>query len=180
LSPLLNNLDHVMEYNYTVGNKVILCHFLLPEERGSKDKYLFAAESFNKIAATLKHNGFDFAYHNHDFEFREVFDGKCGMDLIVENTDPHLVGLELHIGQLAQFDLDPVAYIKKLGRRVQLLHVHAFSGKDNAPFDSIPALKAARELDVPWAILENVYPIPIDFARVKQDVASIRDAAKGL
>jgi len=169
----------VMEYNYVLGNDTVLCHFLKEDERGSKDKYLFAAESFNKIAATLKRNGFHFAYHNHDFEFREVFDGKCGMDLLVEHTDPHLVAFELHIGQLPKFGLDVPGYVRKLGRRIKLLHVHAYIEKPDEPFDSKPAIDVARGLDVPWAILENVYPLPVDGAYVKQTVNAIRDFARG-
>jgi sugar phosphate isomerase/epimerase len=178
LGPLQNNLDHVMEYNYIVGNPTIICHYLTEEERGTKDKYLFAAESFNKIAAVLKHNGFNFVYHNHDFEFKEVFGDECGMDLILANTDPQLVGMELHIGQLPKFGIDIVGYMKKIGRRIKILHVHSFQN-DGSSFDSAPAIEYGREIELEWAILENVYPMPVDKDKLKANVASIRAAAKG-
>ncbi|MCL2069249.1 MAG: sugar phosphate isomerase/epimerase, partial [Oscillospiraceae bacterium] len=180
LGSLRDNLDHVMEYNYALGNRTIICHFLGQEERGTKDKWLYAAESFNNIAALLKRNGFDFLYHNHDFEFRESFDGVCGMDLIINNTDQHLVGFELHVSHLPKFNLDEAEYIKKLGRRIKFLHVSAFIASDPAQrYDSAPAINAARELDASWAVMENVYHLPVDYGALKKDVASIRAMAQG-
>jgi len=179
LKPLLEDLDHVMEYNYALGNQLILCHYLLPDERGTKDKWLFVAESLNKIAATVKHNGFDFAYHNHDFEFNEVFDGERGMDILLNNTDPHLVGIELHIGQLPKFGIEQAGYIKKLGRRLKVLHVHTFL-REGVKFDSKEAIDAAKEFDVGWAVVENVFTAPTDIAAVKKSVGEIRDLARGL
>ena len=179
LQPLLNDLDHVMEYNYVLGNPMVLCHYLLQEERGTRDKWLIVAESLNKIAATLKHNGFDFAYHNHDFEFSEEFDGERGMDILLDNTDPHLVGVELHIGQLPKFGICQTEYIKKLGRRLKVLHVHTFVN-DGQPFDSSEAINAAKPYDVGWAIVENVFPAPTDMEAVKKSVGAIRDLTRGL
>ena len=171
-TPLRDDLDHVMEYNYVLGNKTIICHYLLEEERGSRENYLRVAESLNEIGAKLKKNGFDLLYHNHDFEFREVFDGKRGMDLLLENTDPYLVGIELHIGQLPQFQIDIPGYIQELGRRIKVLHVHAFQGEE--PFDSGTAVEVGKTLDVPWAVLENVYPVDCDIERLRRDVDTLR------
>lgn len=180
LQPLLCDLDHVMEYNYALGNTMVLCCYLMPDERGTKDKWLRAADSMNRTAATLKHNGFEFAYHNHDFEFAETFDGECGMDILLNNTDPALVGIELHIGQLPKFGLDQAAYVKKLGRRLKILHAHTFLTDENDPFDSAPSIEAAKEFDVGWAIVENVFPAPTDIAAVKKSVGAIRSMALGL
>ena len=179
LQPLLNDLDHVMEYNYILGNQLVLCDYLYPEEHGTRDKWLFVAESFNKIAEKLKHNGFDFAYHNHAFEFEEVFDGECGMDILLNNTDPFLVGIELHINQLPKYGIDQAAYIKKLSRRLKVLHVHTFM-MDGTQFDSTVAINAAKQLDVQWAVIENIFSAPADIEAVKRCVGTIRDLTRGL
>lgn len=176
-TPLRDDLDHVMEYNYILGNETIICHYLLEEERGSRDNYLRVAESLNQIGAKLQRNGFRLLYHNHDFEFREEFDGKRGMDLLLENTDPFLVGMELHIGQLPQFGIDIPDYIAGLGRRLKVLHVHAFNG--DQPFDSRPGVEAGRKLDVSWAVLENVYPEDCGAERLQKDVEALRSMTRG-
>jgi sugar phosphate isomerase/epimerase len=180
LKPLTENLDFVMEYNYILGNKNVLCHWLIEkEERGSRENYLRAADSFNKVAYKLKKNGFDFAFHNHGFEFEEVFEGERGYDILLKNTDPQLVGFELHIGALPMFGLDIVDYINNvLGRRLKLLHVHTSTFGPNRTierFDSVPAIKASRLLDVPWAILESMY-FPFDYEQLKSDVSLVRFA----
>ena len=173
-APLRDDLDRVMEYNYILGNKTIICHWLNEDERGSRDNYLRVAESLNEIGQKLRRNGFDFLYHNHDFEFREVFDGKTGHDLLLENTDPLILGVELHIGQLPQFDIDIPGYIRKLGRRVKILHVHAFQHWGE-PFDSRPGIELAKDLDVSWAVLENVYPLEhCKLETVAADVEALR------
>ena len=157
-----------------------MCVCLPEEERGSKDKYLRAAESLNQIAAKLRQNGFEFLYHNHDFEFREMYDGRYALDILMENTDPFLVGMELHIGWLPQLGIDMLGYIRKLGRRIKILHVHAFHvNPGDPPFDSAPAIALGRELDVGWAILENVYPVPLDIDRMRGDITSLRHMAQG-
>jgi sugar phosphate isomerase/epimerase len=122
---------------------------------------------------------FDFAYHNHDFEYAETFDGECGMDILLKNTDPHLVGIQLHIGQLARFGIDQAEYVKKLGRRLKVLHVHTFQ-REGEPFDSSAAINAAKEFDVEWAIVENMFGAPTDVGAVKRSVGTIRDAVRGL
>lgn len=177
LAPLRDDLDRVMEYNYVLGNKTIICHWLNEEDRGSRDNYLRVADSLNEIAVKLRKNGFDLLYHNHDFELREVFDGKRGYDLLVENLDPLLVGFELHIGQLPPFGLDIPEFIRGLGRRLKILHVHAFG--NDGPFDSGPAVALGRELDVSWAVLENVYPENVEPARVRGDVEALRAMTRG-
>ena len=179
LKPLVDDIDHFMEYNYALGNPMIVVAALRPDERGTRDNWLRSAESLNKVATILKQNGFDFAYHNHDFEFAEVFDGECGMDILLDNTDPFLVGIQLHIGQLPKFNIDQVEYVKKLGRRLKVLHAHTFL-QEGVPFDSVPAINAAKELDVGWAIVENVFSAPTDVEAVKKSVGIIRDAVRGL
>lgn len=173
---LRDDLDHVMEYNYVLGNKTVICHYLLEEERGSRENYLRVADSLNEIGAKLKQNGFDLLYHNHDFEFSEVFDGKRGMDLLLENTDPLLVGMELHIGQLPRFGLDIPEFIEKLGRRLKVLHVHAFNGDE--PFDSRDGILTARKFDVEWAVVENVYPEDCGVERIRRDIDAIRSMTR--
>ena len=179
LASLRSNLDRVMEYNYVLGNPTIICPYLVQDDRGTKEKWLAAAATLNEIAAKLKRNGFNFLYHNHDFEFHETFDGMNGMDLLLANTDDQLVGIQLHIGQLPKFNIIETEYIKKLGRRIKILHVHAFLTNPDDTYDSAPSIKAARELDIEWAVLENVYPLPVDTELLKGHITALRVMAQG-
>jgi len=59
--------------------------------------------------------GMRFAYHSHGFDFRR-YDGRYGLDLILGQTDPALVALELDIGNTIAAGVDPMPYVKPGGR----------------------------------------------------------------
>ena len=65
-------------------------------------------DKLNAIGEQVSQSGLGFAYHNHGFEFEE-FDGQTGYDIIVKNTDPDLVKLQL--------DLYWVAHSSKVGSK---------------------------------------------------------------
>ena len=171
LDRVVNHTDEMMEYNYILGNKTIVCHYLKEEERGSMDNWKRSAEKLNKAGEILKRNGFDLLYHNHDFEFDEVFEGKSGYEIMLENTDPQLVGVELHVGQLPYHNIDMTEYINKMGRRIKYLHVHFIQREK--PFDSHAAIIAGKKLDVKYAVIENVYPEPT-LEKAREHVDTIR------
>ena len=81
---LKEKLDEVIKYNLEIGNKYIICPWA-PFE--TKDDYVNAACLFNKIGARCKDSGLQFAYHNHDFEFK-VFDGEYGLEILYNGTKP--------------------------------------------------------------------------------------------
>ncbi len=106
--------------------------------------------------------GFSFAYHNHSFEF-EKFDGKTGFGILCANSDAATVGLELDVYWAKYGGGDPVAMIKTLGRRIQLLHLKDMAtGADQrfAPvgtgiLDFAGILAAGDAAQVPWGIVEQ-------------------------
>jgi sugar phosphate isomerase/epimerase len=146
-----------MEYCYVLGTEDIACHWLDTKHRGALEKYLDHAKVFNEIAREYKKNGFNFYYHNHQFEFQEVYNGKYAMDYMLENTDPALVSMEFHFtGQPA--DLDIVKYINKLGGRLAKLHFPVIDNDGNVTLkkEIIEAAKATGSCK--WYIIEQNYP----------------------
>jgi sugar phosphate isomerase/epimerase len=105
----------------------------------------------------LKRNGFNFYYHNHGFEYTDVFNGKYAMDIMLENTDPALFSMQFHYSGLPA-DLDLVKYIRNLGGRLTKLH---FAVLDNAGNPAVrqDLIEAAKESgSCKWFILEQNYP----------------------
>jgi sugar phosphate isomerase/epimerase len=86
-------------------------------------------EVYNKLAGLCTRAGMKFLYHNHFHEF-QIFDdkttGKTTFDLIMENTDPALVGVELDTYWAARGGQDPVRLLAKYGERVRLIHQKDF------------------------------------------------------
>jgi sugar phosphate isomerase/epimerase len=112
-----------------VGITNITCSFALyPAERAammagpSVDDWKRNADSFNKIGTACKAAGMSFAYHNHNIEFRKVGE-VVPYDLLLKETDPALVQMEMDIGWVIAGGADPVAYLTKYPDRFHSLHI---------------------------------------------------------
>jgi sugar phosphate isomerase/epimerase len=64
------------------------------------DGFKVVAERLNTIGAQAKKAGLQVAYHNHDFEFLEQ-NGQIGYDIILRETDPALVKLQIDLYWIA-------------------------------------------------------------------------------
>jgi sugar phosphate isomerase/epimerase len=73
---------------------------LLDENSRTIDKFKVAAERLNIAGAQIKKAGLQLAYHNHDFEFVEQ-NGQIGYDIILKETDPALVKLQMDLYWIA-------------------------------------------------------------------------------
>jgi sugar phosphate isomerase/epimerase len=111
------------------GIKNITCSFpLYPEDRAvimkgpTVDDWKKNADSFNKFADLCKKSGLSFAYHNHNLEFRKIGD-VVPYDLLLKETDPALVGMEMDIGWVIAGGADPVAYLTKYPKRYSSVHL---------------------------------------------------------
>jgi len=83
------------------------------------------AAQANEIGRKAKEAGLQYAYHNHNFEFKD-YGGQTGYDLLLKETDPELVKLELDCGWMSVGGQDPVAYFKKYPKRYRLMHAKDF------------------------------------------------------
>lgn len=118
---LRDKLDATLETAQIIGHKYIVCPWLAPPDR-VLEKYKEHAALFNKVGEACQKAGFQFAYHNHDFEF-EAQDGKIPYDLLLAETDPKLVQMELDLFWIRKGGHDPLAYFEKHPGRFPLCHV---------------------------------------------------------
>ena len=111
------------------GFKYVVCPYIAPADRGGVDMIKKLADTLNKAGAKCKAAGTQLCYHNHAFEFEPVKGGKGNLlDVLMESTDPALVGLEFDIMWAAVGGTDPIEVLKKYKGRIPLMHV-----KDLAP-----------------------------------------------
>ncbi len=89
------------------------------------DDFKKMAAQANQIGQKAKDAGLQYAYHNHNFEFKD-YGGQTGYDLLLKETDPELVKLELDCGWMTVGGQDPVAYFKKYPDRYRLFHAKDF------------------------------------------------------
>jgi len=126
------------------------------------DDYKAIAERCNKMGEQAKAAGLQFAYHNHNFEFKPQPGGALGYDVILKETDASLVKFELDCGWMVAAGHDPAEYLTNYPKRYRLLHI-----KDFHPTDA-PSTGLA----------EDLRPKPAELGRGHIDYKPIFAAAK--
>ncbi len=163
LARLEQHLEQVIDETLTLNCGYIVCSKLpLGQGRYHADGWYAAARRFNAIGEICTQRGVQFCYHNHAFEFRR-FAGKTALDILLEQTDPNLVKLELDIYWACYAGHDPATLIRRLTRRVPLLHLKDMRGRFWRTFTElgrgtidIPAiLSAAHDAGSVWCIVEQ-------------------------
>ena len=121
----------------TLGVEYVVSSMLPPKDEGmpaffmslnslSADDFRRIAAKANEIGQRAKAAGMQYAYHNHNFEFRDVGDGKTGYDILLEETDASVVKFETDCGWMKVGGKDPVEYLKRHGNRIAMLHAKDF------------------------------------------------------
>jgi sugar phosphate isomerase/epimerase len=77
----------------------------------------------NGIGGAARSRGLVLAYHNHDFEFAPFADGTTPFRLLLTETDPRDVKLELDVYWVAKAGQGPVQYLKNGTDRIVLVHL---------------------------------------------------------
>ena len=150
LQTLRETPEQLIEAALTIGHEYLVLGWLRPEERTSLDDYRRHAELINSFAEQCHVAGLRFAYHNHDFEF-ENLDGMRPMDLLLAETDPSSMQVELDLYWIKRAGADPFAYFTKHPGRFPLCHVKdmaadgSFADVGSGEIDFAP-LFAASEL----------------------------------
>jgi len=138
--PASDQLAEAIDYAKVIGAKYVISSVLLPKrltEAGTKpdwdtmitklkavtlDDYKSIAEQCNQMGAQAKQAGLQFGYHNHTMEFRDL-GGSIGYDVLLKDTDPAYVTLELDCGWVTAAGKDPIAYLTQYPGRISMLHI---------------------------------------------------------
>ena len=91
-------------------------------EKISADDYRWNAEQFNHYGALVKRDGLQLGYHNHAIDLK-TFGKRSGYEILIESTEPELVVFEMDCGHMIHAGADPIAYLRKYPKRIELLHL---------------------------------------------------------
>ncbi|HEX3933095.1 MAG TPA: sugar phosphate isomerase/epimerase [Puia sp.] len=127
---ILHDWDRAVEDAHTLGLQYMICAWLSESERGSLDHYKKMAANFNIAGEKCHKAGIQFCHHNHDFEFAAQ-GGVYPYDILLNDTDPRLVKMELDLYWATKAGQDPVKLFEAHPGRFPLWHL-----KD---MDSTPA-----------------------------------------
>ncbi len=103
------------------GQEYMICSSM-PSKGQTVDNYKKVAQQFNKAGEACKKLNIKFGYHNHEYEFEQE-NGKVLYDVLLENTDPALVCMELDLGWVIIPGKDPLDYFTRYPGRFPLWHL---------------------------------------------------------
>ena len=152
-------------------------------------------DSLNAIGKVAKEAGIPFGYHHHNMEYAYVSEdstefklptamtsvrnGRRIIDLLMENTDPDLVFLELDAYWTVVGQTDPVAMLRKYSDRIKLLHVQDdvyVGGSGMMNFKSIFEQFYANNLDTFFVEIHDTTS-GIQFDRAEASAKYLNEAA---
>jgi sugar phosphate isomerase/epimerase len=120
-------LESKIDYAHQLGLEFMVCPMLPLDQWTSVAGFQKAAADFNRWGKSVKSAGMEFAFHNHDYEFKPQGD-TTGFAVLMKETDPALVKLEFDMYWLTQAGQDPFAMLTHHADRVRLVHM-----KDRVP-----------------------------------------------
>lgn len=124
---LEGDFDGAAKTAETLGVKLIACPHLVVEKRPADAAGWKAfGERLGKVGEKAKKAGFDFAWHNHDFEFKPLPDGSVPQKHILDAAPD--IGWEIDVAWVIRGGADTQKWIADYGKRITAVHV-----KDIAP-----------------------------------------------
>ncbi|MFD3436654.1 sugar phosphate isomerase/epimerase family protein [Streptomyces sp. NPDC058685] len=122
-----SGLPQALEDIHTLGARWIVVPSL-PGAMHTPAGFREAAREFNKAGLAAREAGLGpLLFHNHGLD-HQVVEGENLYDILLRETDPHLVGFELDVYWAAKGGADPRSLFVRHRRRFPALHV-----KDMAP-----------------------------------------------
>jgi sugar phosphate isomerase/epimerase len=105
-----------------IGHRYVVVAWLPAELRRTLDDFRRLAQTLNRMAAEARAAGLRFAYHNHDYEFVPT-EGRVPFDVLLAETAPQLVEIEMDLYWITKGGQDPLAYFARYPGRFPMVHV---------------------------------------------------------
>jgi sugar phosphate isomerase/epimerase len=181
------NIDKDFEKKVDEAAAIGMEYLICPSRGSNKtvDDFKKVAADFNSKGEICKKAGIKFAYHNHEYPFKEV-DGQMPQDIMMQNTDPALVDFEMDIYWVVTGQQDPVVWLDKYPNRFRLGHYKdrikgaterdatCTLGKGSIDYPTI--LKAAKKNGMKYFIVEQErYDGTTPLESTKDDAAYMRE-----
>lgn len=122
-----DRLPALLDRAATMGHQSVLVAWTPPEQRRTADDWKRVAATLNAAGAKAAAQGVRTGYHNHDFEFQR-FGDKSGFEILVGETDPNYVDIELDCFWAFKAGFMPLSLLQAHKDRIKYLHLKDSSG----------------------------------------------------
>jgi len=155
------------------GFRYAVCPAVPREDRGGTAAFQRIAAALNKGGELARAAGMTLAYHNHAFEFAPAGGGRTLLDVLLAETDPGLVQLEMDIMWVTVAGVNPADLLARYKGRVPLMHIKDLHRGVQPRFDEGIPREAFAEagrgvVDIP-GVLRAAGPAGVKHFFVEQD-----------
>ncbi len=161
----------VAEQYRKAGCRYIAIAAMGNEDRPGGENFETAKAEIAELAEACKAEGMTLLYHNHDFEFATLEDGRIVLEAIYGCASPELFQTEIDVCWAKTAGHDPAELVRAYAGRAPLVHLKDFSGvPEQSRYDNA-GLKFTRPVDASPFSLQPV-------GRGEQDIPAIVAAAE--
>jgi len=175
---LKKDLEGLIRYSTILESEYVSLAYHAAED---KDGWLRLCETLEKSGEKLRSNGFKFLYHNHEHEFENKFNGEIAEDIILKNTSPENVSLELDCYWLTYANLDPEVYLKNNLNRIKTIHLKDMDKNEKkmtevgtGTINCAGLYNICKEAGFNWVIIEQDHIYIDPFESIKISIDNVR------
>ena len=137
----------------------------LPLSLHNDSGYRKVARELSRVGEILSSEGFTLSYHNHSIELQK-YNGITGLEIILQESDPRCLQLELDTYWIQHGGGDPVYWCRKFSHRLLLLHL-----KDMGMERDQQVMKEVGEGNLNWeGIFQSIRDSICEYMFVEQDI----------
>lgn len=178
---LYRGWERFLDAAATLGARYITLANVPPDERRGIRDWQELAEIFNRAGDAAARAGLTFCYHCHDFDFA-MLDGKVPYDLVLADTDPRLVRIQMDVYWFMRGGRDPVGELRRRPTRIATLHLkdmeappaRGITTVGRGSIDFARVLRAATDAGVRHFFTEEDNPRPSALAAARAAYEHLR------
>lgn len=141
LGSLEREADQVVEEALGFGTDRIVITGMYRFDYTGIDDVRNLARRLNDVGEKLRSKGVSLLYHNHNIELLKVGENMTAYDVLIDQTEPELVGFEFDSFWFTDGGADAKAWMRRLGSRMKMWHVTDRGARQSGP-SMTPILKS--------------------------------------
>lgn len=141
LGSLEREADPVVEEALGFGTDRIVITGMYRFDYTGIDNVRNLARRLNDVGEKLRSKGVSLLYHNHNIELLKVGENMTAYDVLIDQTEPELVGYEFDSFWFTDGGADAKAWMRRLGSRMKMWHVTDRGARQSGP-SMTPILKS--------------------------------------
>ena len=123
---MVQDIDKVIADYKAIGCEYIVVPYVSEECHPDGENFFNMIEDIKTWGKKAHEAGLTLLYHNHDFEFKKLDNGQCGLDYMYENVPADYLQTELDQCWVKYAGYDPVEYLQKYSGRSPVVHLKDF------------------------------------------------------